>query len=205
MKSGYLQDVSSLVVFQGPAESFQYLDHLVLADDGEQPVQQDFDPDRDGVGCVQYCRGHFVHQVWGDGLDVEDLAAHWGRNGSCWNPHLCHGVEQVQAVSTYLDWPWNSGWDYPCGTLQRLLWLPQRRRQQCWRRRVDLKSVCRELQNWKEKTNGYILIKPNYSKNSDNIHAKILSLGETIICRIASLLSLGAEHKTWNIFLSLWE
>lgn len=59
----YLQDVASSVVLRCPAESMQHLEHLVLLQHGEQPVQEYLQAYRERLATVKHQTGDVKRRV----------------------------------------------------------------------------------------------------------------------------------------------
>ena len=75
----YFENVSSLVIFQGPSESFEDLCDLLLTENGEKPIHQDLDPDWDRVWSVEDERSDLEDEVGRDGFDTHAIQELGGR------------------------------------------------------------------------------------------------------------------------------
>lgn len=81
-----LQYVAPDVVSQGPAQAVQDVQHLLLLEHGEEAVQQDLEPDWDGLGAVEHQAADVEHHV-----GLHDL--HLGRVVQVLGAQLVQGWE----------------------------------------------------------------------------------------------------------------
>lgn len=72
----YFKNVSSLIILQGPSESFEDLSDLILTKNWEKSIHQDLDPDWDRMWSVE-----------DEGSDLEDEVG--------WNGFDAHAVQQL--------------------------------------------------------------------------------------------------------------
>ena len=77
--NAYLEYVTALVVLQSPPVAFKYLYDIVLTEDREQSVQENFQPDGNGMGAIQNQRGHVKDYAWGHGLHAKTVGYCRGR------------------------------------------------------------------------------------------------------------------------------
>lgn len=69
----HLEHVSSDVILQCPVQCVEDLDDLLLFEDREKAVQEDFEPDRDGLGAVQHQAADIKHYVGMHNLHLATL------------------------------------------------------------------------------------------------------------------------------------
>lgn len=58
-----LQYVAPDVVSEGPAQAVQDVQHLLLLQHGEEAVEEDLEPDRNGLGAVEHQAADVEHHV----------------------------------------------------------------------------------------------------------------------------------------------
>lgn len=58
-----LQYVAPDVVSEGPAQAVQDVQHLLLLQHGEEAVEEDLEPDGDGLGAVEHQAADVEHHV----------------------------------------------------------------------------------------------------------------------------------------------
>lgn len=88
-----LQYVASDVVSQGPAQAVQDVQHLLLLEHGEEAVQQDLEPDGDGLRAVEHQAADVEHHV-----GLHDL--HLGRVVQVLGAQLVQGWEEEEKTQS---------------------------------------------------------------------------------------------------------
>lgn len=59
----HLQDVASDIISEGPAQTVEDVQHLFLLEHGEKAVEEDLEPDGNGLGAVQHQAADVKHHI----------------------------------------------------------------------------------------------------------------------------------------------
>lgn len=89
-----LQYVAPDVVSEGPAQAVQDVQHLLLLQHGEEAVEEDLEPDRDGLGAVEHQAADVEYHV-----GLHDL--HLGRVVQVLGAELVQGWVRVGGGQTH--------------------------------------------------------------------------------------------------------